>query len=68
MLKIVERGQAEGAIRRDIDARRLTWQWYTVMWTENLSSLMGLNEYIDDGHSAYSIDLLIRDAAARDDR
>jgi AcrR family transcriptional regulator len=68
MLKIVERGQAEGAIRRDIYARRLTWQWYTVMWTENLSSLMGLNEYIDDGHSAYSIDLLIRDAAARDDR
>ena len=64
MLKIFERGQAEGTIRRDVDARRLTWQWYTVMWAENLSSLMGLNEYIDDGHSAYSLDLMLRDALA----
>jgi hypothetical protein len=64
MLKIIERGQAEGTIRRDLDASRLTWQWYTVMWAENLSSLMGLNEYIDDGHSAYSLDLMLKDAIA----
>ena len=66
MLAIVERGQTEGTIRRDIDARRLTWQWYTVMWAENLSSLMGLNEYMDDGHSAYSLDLMLRDAVVRE--
>jgi AcrR family transcriptional regulator len=63
MLQIVEQGQADGTIRRDIDARRFTWQWYTAIWAENLSSLMGLNEYIDDGHSAYSVDLMLRDAA-----
>jgi hypothetical protein len=67
MLAIVERGQTEGTFRRDIDARRLTWQWYTVMWAENLSSLMGLNEYMDDGHSAYSLDLMLRDAVVKDD-
>jgi AcrR family transcriptional regulator len=65
MLKIVEQGQAEGTIRDDIAARRITWQWYTAIWAENLSSLMGLNEYIDEGHSAYSIDLMLRDAAPR---
>lgn len=62
VLGIVERGQTEGTIRKDIDARRLTWQWYTVMWAENLSSLMGLNEYIDQGHSNYSLELMLRDA------
>ena len=63
MLAIVERGQADVTIRADMDPRRLTWQFYTVMWAENISSLMGLNEYIDSGHSAYSIDLLVRDAS-----
>ena len=62
MLRIFERGQAEGTIRRDLDARRLTWQFYTVMWAENLSSLMGLTEYIDNGHSAYSLDLMLKAA------
>ena len=62
VLEIVKEGQAEGAIRADVDARRLTWQWYTIMWAENVSSLMGLSEYIDEGHSAYSLDLLLREA------
>jgi AcrR family transcriptional regulator len=65
MLSIVQQGQADGTIRSDIDARRITWQWYTAIWAENLSSLMGLNEYIDAGHSAYSVDLMLRDAAAQ---
>jgi AcrR family transcriptional regulator len=64
ILGIIERGQAAGRIRRDLDARRIAWQFYTVMWAENLSSLMGLTEYIDQGHSAYSLDLLLREASA----
>ncbi len=63
MMSIIERGQAEGTIREDVDARRLTWQWYTVVWAENLSSLMGLSEYIDQGHSAYSLELMLRESA-----
>ncbi len=64
MLAIVQEGQAEGTIRKDLDARRMTWQWYTIMWAENLSSLMGLSEYTDAGHAGYSLDLLLRDATA----
>ena len=63
LLGIIEFGQTEGTIRKDLDAKRITWQWYTIMWAENVSSLMGLTEYIDDGHSGYSLDLLLRDAA-----
>jgi AcrR family transcriptional regulator len=64
MLQIIKDGQTEGTIRKDLDARRLTWQYYTILWAENVSSLMGLNEYIDDGHSAYSLELLLREATA----
>jgi TetR/AcrR family fatty acid metabolism transcriptional regulator len=64
MLDIVEQGQATGTIRRDLDARRLAWEWYTVIWAENMSCLMGLTEFIDDRHSAYLMDLILEDAAA----
>lgn len=64
MLNIVEQGQATGTIRRDLDARRLAWEWYTVIWAENMSCLMGLTEFIDDRHSAYLMDLILEDAAA----
>lgn len=63
MLAIVEEGLAEGVIRPDLDAERLTWEWYTVVWAENMSCLMGLPEFIDDHHSAYLLDLIIEDAA-----
>ena len=61
MLEIVKQGQMEGSIRSDIDARRLTWQWYTIMWAENVSFVTGLTEYIDAGHSKYSLELLLKD-------
>lgn len=64
MLEIVQQGQVEGTIRRDLDARRLTWEWYTVIWAENMSCLMGLTEYMDDHHSAYLLDLILKDASA----
>jgi AcrR family transcriptional regulator len=64
MLEIVESGQSQGTIRRDIDARRLTWEWYTVLWAENMSCLMGLTEFMDDRHSEYLLDLILKDAAA----
>jgi len=63
MLAIMEDGQARGKIRRDLDARRIAWEWYTVIWAENISCLMGLTEFIDDGHSEYLSDLILSDAA-----
>ena len=62
MLAIVEEGQAEGKIRPDLDAERLTWEWYTVIWAENMSCLMGLTEFIDDYHSEYLLELILKDA------
>jgi AcrR family transcriptional regulator len=62
---IVEEGKAGGSIRGDLDSDRLVWEWLTVMWSENMAILMGLNEILDAGHSAALLDLILDHAAAR---
>lgn len=62
--KIIEDGKAKGSIRAGIDGDRLAWGFYTVLWAENIACMMGLREYLDDGHSAHILDLILRDAAA----
>jgi len=49
----------------DVDADRLAWEFYTVLWAENIACMMGMREYLDDGHSAHILGLVLRDAAAR---
>ena len=61
--EIVEEGKAQGTIREDIDTDRVAWAWYTFAWAENISCLIGLNEYVEGGHSAYILDLILKDAA-----
>ncbi len=60
--KIIEDGQAEGSIRKDIDPEQLAWGFYTVVWAENMACLMGLNEYVDQGHAARILELILKDA------
>jgi TetR/AcrR family fatty acid metabolism transcriptional regulator len=62
--EIIEDGKAKGSIRADVDGDRLAWGFYTVLWAENIACMMGLTEYIDDGHSAHILDLILKDAAA----
>jgi TetR/AcrR family transcriptional regulator, fatty acid metabolism regulator protein len=61
--KIIEDGKAKGTIRADVDAGRLAWGFYTVVWAENIACMMGLREYLDDGHAAHIMDLILNDAA-----
>ena len=60
--KIIEDGKAKGSIRADADADRLAWGFYTVLWAENIACMMGLTEYLDDGHSAHILNLVLGDA------
>jgi TetR/AcrR family transcriptional regulator, fatty acid metabolism regulator protein len=62
--RIIEDGKARGTIRADIDADRLAWGFYTVLWAENIACMMGLREYLDDGHAAHIMSLVLNDAAA----
>jgi AcrR family transcriptional regulator len=60
---IIEDGQAKGTIRADADPDRLAWGFYTVLWAENIACMMGMREYLDQGHAAHVLDLLLSDAA-----
>lgn len=62
---IVEQGKRQGSFREDVDSDRLTWEFLTFAWAEDMSCLMGLDEYMDDGHSAHVLDLILNNAAAR---
>jgi TetR/AcrR family fatty acid metabolism transcriptional regulator len=62
--KIIEGGKAKGAIRGDVDPDRLAWGFYTVLWAENIACMMGMKEYLDEGHSAYILNLILNDAAS----
>jgi TetR/AcrR family fatty acid metabolism transcriptional regulator len=60
---IIEEGQAKGTIRADIHPDRLAWGFYTVLWAENIACMMGMQEYLDDGHAAHIMDLILKEAA-----
>jgi TetR/AcrR family transcriptional regulator, fatty acid metabolism regulator protein len=62
--RIIEEGQATGAIRADADPDRLAWGFYTVLWAENIACMMGMKEYLDDGHAAHILNLILTDAAS----
>jgi TetR/AcrR family transcriptional regulator len=44
---IVEEGRQQGLIRPDIDRAQLTWELVAVYWAQDVSYLMGLNEYVN---------------------
>jgi AcrR family transcriptional regulator len=44
---IVEEGKTQGLIRPDIDSAQLAWELVAVYWAQDVSYLMGLNEYVN---------------------
>ena len=54
-------GQGHHPGRRRPD--RLAWGFYTVLWAENIACMMGMREYLDEGHSAHIMNLILNDAA-----
>ena len=62
--QIIEDGKAKGTIRADVDPDRLAWGFYTVLWAENIACMMGMREYLDQGHAAHILGLILADARA----
>jgi TetR/AcrR family fatty acid metabolism transcriptional regulator len=60
---VIVDGQAKGTIRADADPDRLAWGFYTVLWAENIACMMGLKEYLCDGHASHILNLILNDAA-----
>lgn len=44
---ILEEGKDQGLVRRDVDSAQIAWELVAVYWAQDVSYLMGLEEYAD---------------------
>lgn len=49
---IVEEGKEQGSIRPDVDSEQIAWALHAVWWAEDISHLMGLEQFVTAGRSA----------------
>ncbi|MBN1322204.1 MAG: TetR/AcrR family transcriptional regulator [Thermoleophilia bacterium] len=64
---LIEEGQRQGSIRKDLDPMIGAWRTAAFAWTEEIALLIGRDEYISKGYSRNLADLLIDDMAPRPD-
>jgi hypothetical protein len=62
--EVIEEGKKQGSIRQDIDSMRAAYRMMVFVWSEDIATMMGRDEYLDDGISLEILDLLIDDMAA----
>jgi AcrR family transcriptional regulator len=56
---IIEEGQGQGTIRRDIDVHVTAWSLMGLTWIENLAALEGMDEFVKDGISSRMLDRIL---------
>ena len=49
---IVEEGKAQGSIDLEVDSEQVAWQLHAVWWAEDISHLMGLDQFVTAGRSS----------------
>ena len=64
---IIEEGQTQGTIRRDIDVQVMAWSLMGLTWIENLATLEGMEEFVADGVSKRMLDRILAEIAAPDE-
>jgi AcrR family transcriptional regulator len=60
-IAIIEDGQRQGSIRRDIDTVVVAWNLMGLTWMENVAMLEGVDEFITDGISGRILEGILRD-------
>lgn len=58
---IVDEGKAQGLIRPDVDSEQVAWELMSVYMSEDLSYLMGVEEFATAGRSATMLERILRD-------
>ncbi len=44
---ILEEGKEQGLVRQDVDSAQIAWEMVAMYWAQDVSYLMGLDEYVD---------------------
>jgi TetR/AcrR family transcriptional repressor of cmeABC operon len=60
----VEEGKRQGTIRPGVDSRMAAYEMCLIFWAEDVTQLMGIDEFVSDGISGKILDLFLRDMAA----
>jgi AcrR family transcriptional regulator len=60
---IIEEGQGQGTIRRDLDVQVAAWSLMGLTWIENLATLEGMDEFVADGVHTRMLDKILADIA-----
>jgi AcrR family transcriptional regulator len=60
---IIMEGQESGEIRHDVDAEQVAWELMAVYTSEDVSYLMGVEEFATAGRSQAMLDRILRDLA-----
>ncbi len=61
---ILEEGKEQGLVRRDVDSAQLAWELVAVYWAQDVSYLMGLDEYVDVTRGQQMLERILASIAA----
>jgi TetR/AcrR family transcriptional regulator, fatty acid metabolism regulator protein len=64
---IVEEGREQGSIRPEVDSEQLAWALHAVWWAEDISHLMGLDQFVTAGRSTTILNDIFARIANRPD-
>jgi AcrR family transcriptional regulator len=62
---IVEEGKAQGSLLPDVDSEQVAWALHAVWWAEDISHLMGLDQFVTAGRSSTILSQVLGRAANR---
>ncbi|MCE5254610.1 MAG: TetR/AcrR family transcriptional regulator [Actinomycetia bacterium] len=61
LVAYVEEGKRQGVIRKDTDSRTAAYEMMLLFWAEDVTQLMGIDEFVSEGISRKILDLFLRD-------
>jgi AcrR family transcriptional regulator len=64
--EIIEEGQASGRFRKNMDPEQMAWELMAVYLSEDVSYLMGAEEFATKGRSQAMLDRILRDMEGPD--
>lgn len=62
---VVEEGKAQGSIKPDVDSEQVAWDIHAVYWAEDISHLMGLDQFVSAGRSSTILNNILNNIANR---
>jgi AcrR family transcriptional regulator len=61
---ILEEGKTQGLVRPGVDSAQIAWELVAVYWAQDVSYLMGLNEYVNVSRGAQMLERILASIAA----